>query len=587
MDPSEGERRLVAILSADAAGYSRLMGADEAATVRTLTACRDLFKAAVAGHHGRVVDTAGDSVLAVFDSVVEAVDCAAEVQHALGDHNAELPEERRMHFRIGVNLGDVIARADGTIYGDGVNIAARLESLAEPGGITVSGSVYDSVAGKLDLSFESLGEQTVKNIARPVRAYRVGGGAAVDTVPVSEHPALPNRPSIAVLPFANMSGDPDQEYFADGIAEDLITALSGLHGLFVTARNSTFTYKGQAVDVKQVGADLGVRYVLEGSVRKGGNRVRVTAQLIDGGTGNHVWAQRYDRDLDDIFAVQDEVSRHVAEALRVALAPGERERLAHVPTRNIAAYDLYLRLRATPWPPIRSNVLTARNAYGRVIDMEPNFAGGHAGKSFALSLSVMFGHSDDAEADSRIALELAERAIALDDGFAGSFSALGTAYSILGRHDEAVAAARRAVEMQPGDADSHAHLGRCLMLAGEGDAAAEAIRTALRLDPLFVAGPYLNLLGRAYFVAGRYEKTIESYIRNRERGGPSAWNAYANWVAAYGHLGRIEEARELAEIARDYLSDFSPEGVRALRTYLSDAEFENLIEGFRKAGLTE
>ena len=313
----EAKRRLAAILSADAAGYSRLMGDDERATMDTLNAYRDAFRKYISDHEGRVVDTAGDSVLAVFDSVVETVQCAVEVQGDLEGRNLDLPEDRRMLFRIGVNLGDVFEQDDGTIYGDGVNVAARLESLAEPGGINISGTAFDQVDGKLDLGFEYLGEKEVKNIAKPVRVYRADLDVGETRPRSAAATTEPERPSIAVLAFENLSRDPDQEFFADGIAEDLITELSRLRWLLVTARNTTFTYKGRAVDVKQVGRDLGVRYVVEGSVRKGGERVRITAQLVDAVTGNHIWAERYDRDLSDIFALQDEITETLVAALQV------------------------------------------------------------------------------------------------------------------------------------------------------------------------------------------------------------------------------------------------------------------------------
>ena len=315
---AKAKRRLAAILAADVAGYSRLMGDDERATMDTLNAYRAIFRQHIADHDGRVVDTAGDSVLAVFGSVVEAVESAVEVQAQIAVSNADLAEPRRMLFRIGINLGDVIEQDDGSLYGDGVNVAARLESLAEPGGICLSESAHMQAEGKVESAFEDIGEHEVKNIAKPVRAYRVAGG---DAAPAAAEPALgiPDKPSIAVLPFTNMSGDAEQDYFSDGITEDLITELSRFRELFVIARNTTFTYKGKAVNVEQVGRDLGVRYVLEGSIRKAGNRVRITAQLIDAKTGGHVWAERYDRVLEDIFELQDEITRQMVGTLGVKL----------------------------------------------------------------------------------------------------------------------------------------------------------------------------------------------------------------------------------------------------------------------------
>ena len=318
------DQRLAAILAADVAGYSRLMEADERATVAKLDAYRTVFQERVAEHGGRVVDTAGDSVLAVFPSAIGAVEAAIAIQEDLGTRNEALPEDQRMRFRLGVNLGDVIEKEDGSVYGSGVNVAARLEGLAEPGGVMISEDVYRQVMGKVDRDFEHAGSHDVKNITEPVIAYQVAtksvGAAQFST---EERPALPDKPSIAVLAFDNLSGDPDQEYFADGIAEDIITGLSHDRGLFVIARNSSFTYKGQAVNVAQVGHDLGVRYVIEGSVRKAGTRVRITAQLVDAATGNHLWAERYDRDLEDIFAVQDEITRNVVVTIAPELMSAE------------------------------------------------------------------------------------------------------------------------------------------------------------------------------------------------------------------------------------------------------------------------
>ncbi len=439
------QRKLTTILAADVEGYSRLMSADEEATLKTLGEYREIIDAMIARHDGRIFSTGGDSVLAEFASAVEAVRCAVSCQEEIAGRNAELADDRKLMFRIGINVGDVMVR-DNDLFGDGVNLAARLEGLCGSGEVYVSGSVHDQVVGKLEVSFDDLGQQVVKNIARPVRTYRAltmtespvksGLGAA---------PPLPDKPSVAVLPFDNISGDPEQEYFSDGITEDIITELSKISGLFVIARHSTFVYKGKIVALKQIGRELGVRYVLEGSVRKAGNRLRISAQLIDSSTDHHLWAERYDRDLDDIFAVQEEVARHVAEALAVALKPDEGERLAHAPTQNLEAYDDYMRARMTFWPPNRANILTARSAYAQVIDSDPTFAGGHAGKSVTHSMAVLFGHSERPDEDARIALELAERSMARDEEFALSHSALGFAYTALERPEEGVAATRRRI----------------------------------------------------------------------------------------------------------------------------------------------
>ena len=370
------QRRLAAILAADVVGYSRLMGADEVGTRERFNAhLRDIIQPTIAGHDGRVVKTTGDGLLVEFASVVDAVLCAVTMQKGMADRNAAEIKDRRLDFRVGVNLGDVIIEGD-DIHGDGVNVAARLEGLAEPGGICISGKVYEEVRDRMQIAFEDLGEQEVKNIERPVSVWRwiadAGATAGVSAKTVELLP-LPDKPSIAVLPFDNMSDDPEQEYFSDGIAEDIITEISKISGLFVIARHSSFTYKGQSVTVKQVGRDLGVRYVLEGSVRRQGDRIRVTAQLIDAPSEHHLWAERFDRELEDVFAVQEEVARSVAGALAVTLKPDEGARLARQPTENIEAYDLYLRTRATPWPPTRENVLSARHVYERIMDINPEF----------------------------------------------------------------------------------------------------------------------------------------------------------------------------------------------------------------------
>ena len=384
-----------------------------------------------------------------------------------------------------------------------------------------------------------------------------------------------------------MSADPEQEYFSDGITEDIITELSKISGLFVIARHSAFIYKGQSVSLKRIGRELGVRYVLEGSVRKAGNRLRITTQLIDATTDHHLWAERYDRGIEDIFAVQDEVARHVADALAVTLKPGESEQLAHTPTENISAYDVYLRARTRPWPPTLANIGSARNAYASVIDIDPTFAGGFAGKSIAHSLAVLFRHSVSRDGDAEAAMDLARRAVELDPDFARSHSALGVAHCALGQSEVGIAAARRAAELQPGDADSHAWLARCLMWAGEGEEACEEAQTALRLDPQYIEGPYLNLLGRVSFVAGRYEDAIEASERNVARGGIAFYELHALLAAALGHLGRIEEAKEhLHELVRD-VPNLTIENILAHYGMRSDLEKRRLIDGLRKVDLPD
>ncbi len=585
------QRRLAAILAADVVGYSRLMGVDEVGTRARFNAhLKELLKPLIADHQGRIVQVMGDGLLVEYGSVVDAVQCAVAIQEGMASRNAEMPEDRRIDFRIGVNLGDVIIEGE-DIHGDGVNVAARIEGLCGPGEVYVSGIVHGQVEGKLELAFEDKGEQSVKNIAKPVRVYRVRTSSKenIDRDATGDALALPDKPSIAVLAFENMSGDPEQEYFADGIAEDIITVLTKISGLFVIARHSSFVYKEKLVSVKQVGQELGVRYVLEGSVRKAGNRLRITAQLIDSGTDHHLWAEHYDRDLEDIFAVQDEVARKVAEALEVALTRGESTRLAQAPTENLEAYDIYLRARRTPWSLTRQHIRSTRIAYERVVEMDPTFAGGHAGKSMMHSMAVLFGYSDDPEGDTRTALELARRAVELDRNFARSHSALGHAHSASGQHEEAIAASRRAVELQPGDADSHCDYARCLLWAGLADEACDEIQFALRLDPQYVEGPYLNIFGRAAFVAGRYVESVNAYERNSARGGPSYYLQMVYWAAACSLAGDLDKARQLITEMRRERPELSLEEVAKFRRVggASDEEVEHVLKGLRMAWPSE
>ena len=396
---TDNQRKLAAILSADAVGYSRLMGDDEAATVAALDGARAVFREVIAAHRGRVVDTAGDSVLAVFDSVVEAVAGAAEIQDRLTEENAAVAEDRRMRFRIGINLGDLIAKPDGTIYGDGVNIAARLESLAEPGGVTLSEDAYRQVRNKLDLAFEDIGEHAVKNISEPVRAYRIkgrGDGGAPKTP--EDGAAMMARPALAVLPFNNMSGDAEQDYFADGLTEDLITALSLDKTFPVIARNSTFVYKGKSTDIRQVAKELGARYVLEGSVRKAANRVRINAQLIDAETGHHIWADKFDRELEDIFELQDEITARIAATIEPELHRAEQMRSLAKKPANLEAWDYVQRGMADLAAFTAEGNLRAREMFERALALDPDYAHAHAGLSFSHDRDMLLQFTDDREA---------------------------------------------------------------------------------------------------------------------------------------------------------------------------------------------
>ena len=469
------QRKLAAILSADVAGYSRLMSVDEEETLKTLTTYRDTMDANIARHGGRIVGTAGDSVLAEFPSAIEAVRCAIEIQQDLRERNSEQPPDRQMVFRIGINLGDVMVDGD-DIYGDGVNVAARLEKISEPGGLCISATIFEQVRDRLPNDFEDLGEQSVKNITRPVRVYRVplesdnpsstvSDVINVDGAATKSH-EIPDRPSIAVLPFMNMSDDKNQEYFSDGITEDIITDLSKVSGLFVIARNSVFAYKGKSIDIKQVANDLGVRHVLEGSVRKAGERVRITAQLIDGTSGGHEWAERYDRDLQDIFAVQDEVTEKIVAALKVQLTDAERERLARKDTENLEAYDCLLRGKEHYLRFTSAENNEARRQFEQAISLDPSYAVAHAELARVCIQARNHGWSDAPEDLLKEAFDNAKKATALDDNLAQAHIVLGFLYMWNKQHDLAIAEAGRGLALDPNNADGQMYMAIILSFAG-------------------------------------------------------------------------------------------------------------------------
>src|SRR6266436_811729 len=466
-------RRLAAILAADVVGYSRLIGADEGGTLQAFKAIRaELIDPKIAAYNGRLVKTTGDGLLVEFSSVVDALRYASDVQARMAERNAKIAADRRIEFRIGINVGDVVIE-DGDIFGDGVNVAVRLEGLAAPGGICVSARVQEDAVGKLDLAFEDIGEQELKNIARPVRVFRVASkGIAPPHEPAATLP-LPDKPSVAVLPFTNMSGDPEQEFFADGIAEDLITSLSRYPSLFVIARNSCLTYKGRAFDVKQVGRELGVRYVLEGSLRKAGNRIRVTAQLVEAETSNHIWAERYDRDLADIFALQDEITEAVTIAIAPVIADAERKRAMRKPPGSLDAWAAYQRGLWHFGKFSADDNLAAQNFFQQAIDLDPNFAGGYSGLAWTLRHAVQvqrhatLGVLGRDMAENLTAAEaLARRAVALDGNDAEARARLGQILMARGVYQDALAEIERALAISPNLASAHGVLGAGLMWLG-------------------------------------------------------------------------------------------------------------------------
>jgi adenylate cyclase len=631
MTTQEVKRKLAAILSADVKGYSRLMSEDEVRTIHTLNAYKEVMTGLIQHHHGRVVDAPGDNVLAEFGSVVDAVECAVEIQKELKTRNAELPENRRMEFRIGVNLGDVVEDGE-QILGDGVNIAARLESLSEAGGIYISGTAFDHVKNKLNLGYKYLGEQTVKNILEPVRVYQVlmeveaAGkvigekkakprqwqmatmGLVIGVIVVvaaiviwklytpSAPPApkvevaskekmafpLPDKPSIAVLPFVNMSEDPKQEFFVDGMTEEIITALSKGPNLFVIARNSTFTYKGKPVKVKQVSEELGVRYVLEGSVQKSGDRVRINAQLIDALTGHHLWAERYDRDVKDIFAIQDEITMKIITALQVKLTSGEMIHVLAKGAKNIDAFTKYLQA-VDLWTRLTKEAnAQAKKLLEEAIALDPEYPGPYIGLAKTYAMDVFLGTTESSEQSLARAFELAQKAISLDNTNGAAYSVLSWLYATKRQYEKAIAESERAISLNPNSAESYMRLGLVLAYAGRAEEGIPYMQNALRLNP-FPSCNYFSNLATIYGGSGHYEKAIEA-AKKALQCEPNTPIPYTTMAISYIRLGREEEARAAAaEILR-----INPKW--SLERYAKITPFTQLLAGrmvedLRKAGL--
>ena len=583
-ETAPAQRRLAAILAADVAGYSRLMGADEEGTLARLKALRgELIDPSIAAHHGRIVKTTGDGLLVEFASVVDAMRCAVAWQSAMADRAQ--PAETRIEWRIGVNLGDVIIDGD-DIFGDGVNIAARLEAMAEPGGICISRTVLTQTRGKLDFPVEDLGDQALKNIAQQVHVFRV---LAQETAMPETALPLPEKPSIAVLPFQNMSGDPEQEYFADGIAEDVITLLSKSRGLFVIARNSTFTYKGRAIDVKAVGRELGVRFVLEGSVRKAANRVRVTAQLIEAATGGHLWAERYDRDLTDIFAVQDEITAAVSTAILPTMERSERERASRKPPDSLDAWECYHRGLWHFGKVAAAENELAHGFFERAVALDPSFAAAHAAMAVTcITAAVLFRARGEREDLIPSSTEHARRSIALDPTMSIGHAALAIALVHLGRHDEAMAEADLAVSLDSNSAWALGYQGYARTFGGRPREAIEPIKTAMRLSPFDPQMSFWqHFLGRAYYWMGDYQEALV-VARQVCQTYPNFGPAYRTLVAALGQTGQADEAQRVtAEAAERFGDDFRMRfrGRRAAENRPED--HERLIEGWRKAGVLD
>jgi adenylate cyclase len=589
-DPTKISRRLVAVFAADVEGYSRLMGADEVGTLKGLTERRAILDSIIGEHRGRIANTAGDSVLAEFGSAVDAVQCAVEAQVALAEANSGQAPERRICFRIGIHIGDVMVRA-GDLFGDGVNIAARLQSIAKPGGVCISGATYDQVRKVLPITFGDLGVQQVKNIQEPIRAYQAGAPSETrEAVPVraaetDSPPPMPDKPSIAVLPFENMSGDPEQEYFADGMVEEIITALSRFKSLFVIARNSSFTFKGKAVDIKEVGRRLGVRYVLEGSVRKAAGKVRITGQLIDAITGAHIWADRFERDLTDVFALQDEVTVAVVSAIQPKLLQAEIAMATRRPPENLTAYDYYLRALPQYYLSTREGFAEAIRLAYRALELDPRFGSVAALAGLCHMNNVYLGYAADPQFERNEAVRLVRLALSVDDSDPETLAlaALTSAFMI-GDSESEIEMADRAVVLNPNSFRAWHARGWVYRVAGLPEEAVRSFERAIRMSPV---DPLLHRsfqgMGYAFIELRRFDEAIVAG-KKALRQNPSYFEAYRCLAFAYAHLGSDAEARETAACLLEVDPTFTISSWIA-RGGQSNAKL--VIEGLRKAGLPE
>jgi adenylate cyclase len=584
------QRRLAAILAADVVGYSKLMGKDETGTLAQLKALRsELLDPKLEEYSGRLVNTAGDGLLIEFPSAVDAVEYAIDTQQMLGKRNEPLPENRRIQFRMGINLGDVIVDGD-DIYGDGVNIAARLEAMAEPGKICVSAMVRAGVRGKLDIAFDDLGDQALKNIAEPVHVYGINPVyRGLDSENTGASSALLHRPAVAVLPFENLSGDPEQEYFADGLTEDIITALSSWRSFPVIARNSTFVYKGKSSDIRQVGEELGARYVIEGSVRKAGGRVRVTAQLINAESGHHVWAERFDRDLQDIFDLQDEITGKIAAVIAPELVRAESERSETKRPENLDAWDYCQRGKFMMNEISKTTTKPARELFEHAVSLDPNFVDAWCGIAHTCHRELMTGWSDDPEETKKKMLEAARRAVTLDDGNALAHHFLSFAYLSNGRPAEAVTESERAVDLNPIDPLSHGGLGASLLLAGRPEEGVKFMKTGIGLYPrhprVHIRGAHL---ARAHLDLRNYEAAVDQAYKVVRRG-PAYLNEHLILASALGHLDRAAEAKAVLDEQEEYRGIHISE-IKLCpwwQLYRDPGPNAHLLEGLRKAGLPD
>jgi len=584
------ERRLAAILVADMVGYSRLMEADEEGTLTRLKALREeLIEPKIDEHRGRIVKTTGDGMLVEFASAAESVRCAVAIQRAMAERNANVAEEKRIEFRIGINVGEIIIEGD-DIYGNGVNVAARLEEIAPPGGVYLSGTVYEQIENILNLHFEDLGEQHVKNISKPIRGYAVEIDPQSSLVPLASALAEPSRelpdvPSIAVLPFANMSADPEQEFFADGITEDILTTLSRILGLFVIARTSTFTYKNRAIDVKQVSRELGVRYVLEGSVRTTANRVRVTAQLIDARTGLHLWADRYDRDLTDVFAVQDEITTQIVKSLQVELVEGEQARVWHHSTHNVEAWSCLTRGVMHFNNTTQEECQIARKLVEEALQLDPNYAAAWVWLGLIYWCNVRDLCASAPDESLAKAAECAEKARALDDDYSELHGLLGAIHLIRGEFDAAIESCERAVALDPNGAYVTGFLGFALNWAGRPEEAISLAQKAMRFSPLHPSW-YVVVAAHAYRLLKRHQDAVVLYQMAIKQT-PNYISAHIGLTASYAEMGRLDDARtQAAEVLR-IDPRYSIGRYATALTHKQPEHAQRSLDALRDAGLPE
>jgi adenylate cyclase len=577
-------RKLRAILSADVKGYSLLMSDDEVHTIETLKKYRQIMTDLIQQHSGRVIDNPGDNLLAEFGSAVDAVECAMAIQKRLKKENDRFVEGKRLEFRMGVNIGDVVQDGD-RIYGSGVNVAARIEGISNPGGICVSRSVYDQVKDKLDFTFEYFGEHEVKNIKEPVRVYMVQMDTESPKPLVEEQFKLPEKPSIAVLPFDNMSGDSNQEYFSDGLTEEIITGLSKIPHLFVIARNSTFTYKGKAVKIQQVSREMGARYVLEGSVRSTGERVRITAQLVDGYSGQHIWADRYDRELKDIFAIQDDITINIMIALQVKLTEGEQAQYRAKYTKNLEAYFVFLQAKEYLYKFSKEGNALARQKFQESITLEPEYPPAYGGLAGVYLNEAWQGWSDNPEQSGALAMQYAQKCVTLDESNSSAHAILGIVYLVLGLWEEAIKESELAVSLSPNNAESIWMLAVTYTRVGRAKEALSLLEKAIRLNPM-PPNPYLHEIGTCHRLMGRYTEAIAVLKKVLNRS-PDYLNSRLNLIATYVMSGDKEAACiEAAEVLKQS-PDFSIARFLKHFPYKDQKILDALSESFRIAGLPD